>query len=224
MMLKRYLLVNKSYLRFNSTVGLVKPLVTNEVNIGELAKKNLGSSEDSNHVEQPINVKALYYAPLKNPIKHGDLIADIQLRAYETSNLDFYADFIQRVAFYLGIPITGPKPLPSRRERWTVIRSPFVHAKSKENFERSTHKRLIRVWDTNEELLEFFVAYISKYSMAGIGAKCNVYKREKITIDFDDLEPVQKKLHDLSNSEQENDIVNTKVIELLNSPEFAGKQ
>ena len=120
----------------------------------------------------PINIKAVYHAPLRNPIKYGDLVAEIQLRSYDNENLDFYSDFALRVGFYLGIPLTGPKPLPTRRERWTVIKSPFVHAKSKENFERHTHKRIIKVWDTNSELIEMWISYITKHAMAGVGMKC----------------------------------------------------
>ncbi|CCF55546.1 hypothetical protein KAFR_0A01070 [Kazachstania africana CBS 2517] len=161
----------------------------------------------------PVNLQAIYHDPLKLPILHGHLKADLQFRSYEIENLKLYTDFIQRVAFYLGIPMTGPKPLPTRRERWTVIRSPFVHAKSKENFERSTHKRLLRVWDTNDDLLEFFIAYITKHSVAGVGLKCNVYKREKVQLDWD-----HEKIPKIEDNQ--NDLVNSKIIELLNDPKF----
>jgi len=165
------------------------------------------------------SLEAIYQAPMRIPIEHGHLIADIQLSSYEHQNLDFFIDFIQRVGFYLGIPLTGPKPLPTRRERWTVIRSPFVHAKSKENFERHTHKRLLRVWDTNDEVLELFVSYIKKHAMTGIGMKCNVYKREPITIDFDKNEGLPSTLSSKTPN-TDDDLVNAKVLELLNSPEF----
>ncbi|SCW01670.1 LAFE_0E04720g1_1 [Lachancea fermentati] len=130
----------------------------------------------------PINVEAVYHAPLRVPIEHGDLIADLQLRSYDHENLDFFSDFILRAGFYLGMPLTGPKPLPTRRERWTVIRSPFAQAKSKENFERHTHKRLIRVWDTNPEVVELWLSYITKHSIPGVGMKCNLYQREGIKL------------------------------------------
>lgn len=181
----------------------------------------------------PINVKAVYYAPLKLPIQYGDLVADLQLRSYDNENLDFYADFNLRVGFYLGMPMTGPKPLPSRRERWTVIKSPFAQAKSKENFERHTHKRLIRVWDTNPEVVQIWLSYISKHAITGVGIKCNVFQRSKISLDMDLnnvalLEPQSGARDETPDESKSTDIiphtldeaVGAKVMELLNRPEF----
>ncbi|CAI4057955.1 hypothetical protein SKDZ_04G2680 [Saccharomyces kudriavzevii ZP591] len=176
----------------------------------------------------PVNVEAVYHAPLKLPIKYGDLVADIQLRSYDNENMDFYSDFILRTGYYLGIPLTGPKPLPTRRERWTVIKSPFVHAKSKENFERHTHKRLIRAWDANPEVLQLLVSYITKHSIAGVGMKCNFFERSEISRNFDsDTNGIQGSLsnvnqfYSLGNDDKVQDsAVGEKVLELLNSPDF----
>lgn len=176
----------------------------------------------------PVNVEAVYYSPLKLPIKYGDLVADIQLRSYDNENLDFYSDFILRTGYYLGIPLTGPKPLPTRRERWTVIKSPFVHAKSKENFERHTHKRLIRAWDTNPEVLQLLISYITKHSMAGVGMKCNFFQRSEISVNFDsEANDIEKSLSNVSDlyslgngDKVQSSAVGEKVLELLNSPDF----
>ncbi|SCU83559.1 LAFA_0D04302g1_1 [Lachancea sp. 'fantastica'] len=166
----------------------------------------------------PINVEAVYHAPLKNSIIHGDLIADVQLRSYDHENLDFYADFMLRAGFYLGMPLTGPKPLPTRRERWTVIRSPFAQAKSKENFERHTHKRLIRVWDSNPEVVELWLSYISKHSIAGVGIKCNMYQKEGVklqqTLTKSPLLTEERKSQSLD------EVVGEKVLELLDNEAF----
>ena len=176
----------------------------------------------------PVNVEAVYYAPLKVPIKYGDLVADIQLRSYDNENLDFYSDFILRTGFYLGIALTGPKPLPTRRERWTVIKSPFVHAKSKENFERHTHKRLIRAWDSNPEVLQLLISYVTKHSIAGVGMKCNFFQRSEVSLNFDsdtnEIEKSSSKVNDLYSLENSDKVqssaVGEKILELLNSPDF----
>lgn len=165
----------------------------------------------------PINVEAVYHAPLKLPVEHGDLVADLQLRSYDNENLDFYSDFILRAGFYLGMPLTGPKPLPTRRERWTVIRSPFAHAKSKENFERHTHKRLIRVWDTNPEVVQIWLSYISKYAITGVGMKCNVYQKSPIALELDSQTTLPKASASATTMDE---AVGEKVLELLNSPDF----
>lgn len=166
----------------------------------------------------PINVTAVYHAPLKLPITHGDLVADLQLRSYDNENLDFFSDFILRAGFYLGMPLTGPKPLPTRRERWTVIRSPFAQAKSKENFERHTHKRLIRVWDTNPEVIELWLSYLTKHSIPGVGIKCNVYQREGVRLSDSIDTSVLPELE--GNTKTLDEAVGERVVELLNDPEF----
>lgn len=130
----------------------------------------------------PLNVLLNDYEPLRHKPTHGNIVAELHLRSYETMDLDFFANFTLRAAFYLKMPCSGVVPLPTRRERWTVIRSPFIHAKSKENFERRTHKRLIRVYDSNPEVVEVWLATLSKHAMPGVGMKANVYTHETIDI------------------------------------------
>ena len=214
-----------------TTTAAAAAAASNFSNIGSVPKLPTDSSSVPVNEDLPINVKALYFPPMKLPVKYGHLKLDIQLRSYEVNSLEFFADYIQRVAFYLGIPMTGPKPLPKRHETWTVIRSPFVHAKSKENFERFTHKRLLRCWDANDEVLELLLAYISKYSIAGVGVKCNLFKREPITVKSWHEEQVLEELDNIkttavqnsgeldigSQENQSNNVVDSKIIELLNS-------
>ncbi|CAR30971.1 hypothetical protein ZYGR_0P02750 [Zygosaccharomyces rouxii] len=183
------------------------------------AQRSPLTKENASEKPLPINVEAVYHAPLKIPIQYGDLVADLQLRSYDHESLDFFADFIMRTGFYLGMPLTGPKPFPTRRERWTVIRSPFVHAKSKENFERHTHKRLIRVWDSNPEVVQMWLSYITKHSVAGVGAKCNVYQRAGLSLDMDNAAS-ELQQSPVGESHNMDEAVGEKVLELLNSDEF----
>jgi small subunit ribosomal protein S10 len=69
------------------------------------------------------------------------------LKAYEHSTLDRCAEEIVRTARRTGAEISGPIPLPTRRSIYTVLRSPHVNKKSREQFEIRVHKRLI--WITN---------------------------------------------------------------------------
>ena len=71
----------------------------------------------------------------------------IKLKAYEHSTLDRCAEEIVRTARRTGADISGPIPLPTRRSIYTVLRSPHVNKKSREQFEIRVHKRLI--WITN---------------------------------------------------------------------------
>ena len=71
----------------------------------------------------------------------------IKLKAYEHSTLDRCAEEIVKTARRTGAEISGPIPLPTRRSIYTVLRSPHVNKKSREQFEIRVHKRLI--WITN---------------------------------------------------------------------------
>ncbi len=71
----------------------------------------------------------------------------IKLKAYEHSMLDRSAEEIVKTALRTGASVSGPIPLPTKRAVYTVLRSPHVNKKSREQFEIRTHKRLI--WITN---------------------------------------------------------------------------
>ncbi|MDA0803381.1 MAG: 30S ribosomal protein S10 [Planctomycetota bacterium] len=69
----------------------------------------------------------------------------IRLEAYDHQVLDASAKEIVDLARQSGAKVTGPIPLPTRREIYTVNRSPFVDKKSREQFEIRTHKRVIDI-------------------------------------------------------------------------------
>ena len=67
----------------------------------------------------------------------------IRMEAYDHSVLDQSAGDIVDTAKRTGAIVHGPTPLPTRIERYTVLRSPHIDKKSREQFEIRTHKRLI---------------------------------------------------------------------------------
>ncbi|MEI7555475.1 MAG: 30S ribosomal protein S10 [Chloroflexi bacterium] len=69
----------------------------------------------------------------------------IRLKAYDHKILDQSAQQIVDAAERTGAVVAGPVPLPTRIEKFTVTRSPFVDKDSQEHFEVRTHKRLIDV-------------------------------------------------------------------------------
>jgi small subunit ribosomal protein S10 len=71
----------------------------------------------------------------------------IRLKAFDHKILDQSAQQIVETAERTGAVVAGPVPLPTRIERFTVIRSPFIDKDSREQFEMRTHKRLIDVLD-----------------------------------------------------------------------------
>jgi small subunit ribosomal protein S10 len=67
------------------------------------------------------------------------------MEAYDQKVLDQSAADIVETAKITGAKVSGPIPLPTRIERYTVLRSPHVDKKSREQFEIRTHKRLIDI-------------------------------------------------------------------------------
>jgi small subunit ribosomal protein S10 len=69
----------------------------------------------------------------------------IRMEAYDHSLLDRSAKEIVETAKQTDAKVHGPIPLPTRIERYTVLRSPHIDKKSREQFEIRTHKRLIDI-------------------------------------------------------------------------------
>jgi len=78
----------------------------------------------------------------------------IRLKAYDHRVLDQSAQQIVQTAERTGADVVGPVPLPTKIERFTVQRSPFVDKDSQEHFEVRTHKRLIDVIDPGSETID----------------------------------------------------------------------
>jgi small subunit ribosomal protein S10 len=78
----------------------------------------------------------------------------IRMEAYDHRALDTSAKEIVEQARRTNARVSGPVPLPSRIERYTVLRSPHVNKKSREQFEMRTHKRLIDIYDANARTVE----------------------------------------------------------------------
>ena len=102
------------------------------------------------------------------------------MRSYSVRNLEFFADFAMRAAYYLNLPAYGPIPLPRITERWTIPRGHFVHKKSQENYERRTLRRMIQIKDGHEETVGLWLAFLRKHAYYGIGMKANVWSFDKL--------------------------------------------
>lgn len=78
----------------------------------------------------------------------------IRLRAYDHRVLDQSTQEIVNTAKRTGAIVRGPIPLPTRIEKFTVLRSPHVNKKAREQFERRTHKRLLDIVDPTPQTLD----------------------------------------------------------------------
>jgi small subunit ribosomal protein S10 len=78
----------------------------------------------------------------------------IRLKGYDHTQLDRSASQIVETAQRTGATITGPVPLPTEKNVYTVIRSPFKDKDSREHFEIRTHKRLIDIIDPSTKTVD----------------------------------------------------------------------
>jgi small subunit ribosomal protein S10 len=78
----------------------------------------------------------------------------IKLKAYDHRLLDQSVKEIVNTASRTGARISGPVPLPTQISKFTVLRSPHVDKKSREQFEIRTHKRLIDIFDPTPDTVD----------------------------------------------------------------------
>lgn len=78
----------------------------------------------------------------------------IRLKAYDHAALDRSVDEIVQTVKRSGARVAGPVPLPTQRTIYTVLRSPHVNKKSREQFETRIHKRLIDIYDSTPQTVD----------------------------------------------------------------------
>ena len=78
----------------------------------------------------------------------------IRLKAYDYRVLDQSTTEIVDTAKRTGASIAGPVPLPTKINKFTVLRSPHVDKKSREQFEIRTHKRLLDILEPTQQTLD----------------------------------------------------------------------
>ena len=98
----------------------------------------------------------------------------IRLKAYDYRVLDQSTTEIVDTAKRTGARLAGPVPLPTEKNKWTVLRSPHVDKKSREQFEIRTHKRLIDIVQATAKTIEA----LNKLSLpAGVDIKIKASSR-----------------------------------------------
>jgi len=81
----------------------------------------------------------------------------IRLKAYDHRVIDQSAKRIVETAERSGAQVVGPVPLPTKIERFTVMRSPFIDKDSQEHFEIRTHNRLIDVMEPDSKTIDMLM-------------------------------------------------------------------
>ena len=103
--------------------------------------------------------RSLTMAEAKKSTKKAESSANkqrirIRLKAYDHKVIDQSAKQIVDTALRTGANISGPIPLPTKRTLYTVVKSPHVYKKGREQFEMRVHKRLIDVLDPTPKTID----------------------------------------------------------------------
>ena len=81
-------------------------------------------------------------------------ILRIRLKAYDHKLIDKSTEKIVKTVKQTGAILSGPIPLPTKRTIYTVLRSPHVNKKSREQFQPKTHKRLIEILNASPKTVD----------------------------------------------------------------------
>ncbi|KAK4058192.1 mitochondrial 37S ribosomal protein rsm10 [Microbotryomycetes sp. JL221] len=121
-----------------------------------------------------------HHVPIK-PI-HNVHVATLHLRSHTTEldKLQFFTSFALRAAKALGLSTTGIASLPTKTSLYTVPKSPFAHKKSQQNFWKKQHKRCIKVFDGNQEIVKVWLGFLRKEAMGGVGQKAQLFEYKQV--------------------------------------------
>jgi small subunit ribosomal protein S10 len=78
----------------------------------------------------------------------------IRLKAYDHKLLDWSVGEIVETTRRTGAKVVGPIPLPTMKNKWTILRSPHVDKKSREQFEIRTHKRILEILEPTPQTVD----------------------------------------------------------------------
>lgn len=121
---------------------------------GGVRHEEAGRSNEE-HAAERLSERGGRFNTPPHPLK--ELMAErirIRLKAFDHWVVDQTAADIVRTAQKTGATVRGPIPLPTRRQRWTVLRSPHIDKKAREQFELRTHKRLIDIVESRSQTVD----------------------------------------------------------------------
>lgn len=168
----------------------------------------------------PINVELLKYKPLKLAKTHGHEAARVNFRGYDVEDVTRAAEFACRAAFYIGIPTSLVIPKKTEKRLYTVIKSPFAQAKSKENFMRTTFHKQLNAYDATPEVVDLWLSFVNKHAIEGVQYLATITTRESLDFSrqLDDMSSNEIKLSE--SYQGTDDPITAKVEELLKSDTF----
>jgi small subunit ribosomal protein S10 len=100
------------------------------------------------------NRAVTFALPFQKWVWHMSQRIRIKLQSYDHNLVDKSAEKIVKTVRSTGAVVTGPIPLPTRKKIFTVLRSPHVNKKSREQFQLATHKRLLDIYTSSSRTVD----------------------------------------------------------------------
>ena len=125
-------------------------------------------AQDAGEIELRTRISNMATASFSDKIR-------IRLKAYDYRVLDQSTSEIVDTAKRTGARLAGPIPLPTAKNKWTVLRSPHVDKKSREQFEIRTHKRLIDIFEPTPQTVD---ALMKLDLPAGVDVEIKAFGKE----------------------------------------------
>ncbi|KAJ3359637.1 Tryptophan--tRNA ligase, mitochondrial [Kappamyces sp. JEL0680] len=110
------------------------------------------------------------------PKSDGQLVCNAEFSGFMSDHLDFVAYFARYTAHQMEMPTGKVIHAPTNVQKWHTVKGPFVHAKSKEVFERQTHKRLLQIFDSHPETVKAWINYVNSSLPAGVDFKAERFE------------------------------------------------
>ncbi|KAJ1925042.1 mitochondrial 37S ribosomal protein rsm10 [Tieghemiomyces parasiticus] len=119
--------------------------------------------------------------PARKVASTDNIVAcNLHFESFSDHRVEFYLDFLRKVAEVMRIPCSGTIGLPTHVQRWTVNKSPFVHKGAQENFARLRVKRMLQIKDTHPDTLRAFLAYIEDNMPAGVSMRTHQFEYQTL--------------------------------------------
>eukprot|EP00039_Didymoeca_costata_P019858 m.339188 g.339188 ORF g.339188 m.339188 type:complete len:288 (-) comp18701_c0_seq1:53-916(-) len=125
---------------------------------------------NSYDVVPPANPNIVVMEPSEDPDELPPMFTklNITMKSHDYAVLDSYVEFIVRAGKMMEFDISGRVPLPTKRKRWTLLKSAHVHKQHRSKYQSTTHKRLVQIRNVNGIVAERFMDYVMRMIPPGV--------------------------------------------------------
>ncbi|KAI9331611.1 ribosomal protein S10p/S20e-domain-containing protein [Obelidium mucronatum] len=140
------------------------------------------------------NLKPLPIPPI--PSNQATLSANMELSSFMPDHADFVAYYARHAAHKRNMPAQQVIHLSTKTKKWHVTRGPFIHDKVKETFEQKTFRRLIQVFNSDQETIKDWYEHVNKNLPPGINMKIETFTPLDLSTLEQQIESLEKQVQE----------------------------